>query len=471
MKITSRCVAVLAVLLCFPSWASHWGQPPVPQDDREFFVDESKLPFDSLPGTDTETSWGVLKGAGYLIEVPADWNGDLVMYTHGFRGTGEELTVDAPPLPMRAYLVANGFAWAASSYTKNYYDVVAGVESTNELVRYFRRNIAKPDRTFMTGFSMGGHVIGAAVEQYPNVACPEGRRGRLCRRIANLLGRLSGGVKYDGAVPFCGVMGDLDLFNYFADFAFGAETNAGIMSQFPPPDDYFTSVFPFVIGGLFTDFPNGLTAAGQQHKELTRVLSGGDRPGFDAAYPFWSENLLFGLFGDSTLDVDGILSGPFYDNIGKIYQFDADPALTAAEQAFNDNIIRMAKPRSVNRERFLKLERVPIIEGRLAVPVVSVHTLGDLFVPFSMQQIYAREAQQRHRSRYLVSRATRAIGHCEFSGEELVGSFASMVDWVDTGVRPAGDAVLDPDAVANPAFGCEFSDGAVFSRGAFPACP
>jgi dienelactone hydrolase len=29
-------------------------------------------------------------------------------------------------------------------------------------VRYFEHNVADPDRTFITGFSMGGHVIGAA---------------------------------------------------------------------------------------------------------------------------------------------------------------------------------------------------------------------------------------------------------------------------------------------------------------------
>ena len=101
---------------------------------------------------------------------------------------------------------------------------------------------------------------------------------------------------------------------------------------------------------------------------------------------------------------------------------------------------------------------------------MSTHTTGDLFVPFSMEQIYAREAAGFGLSQNLVSRATRAIGHCEFSGQELVESFSDMVTWVNTGVRPAGDNILDPANVAAPLFGCQFSRGTTASRPLAP-CP
>ena len=35
-------------------------------------------------------------GASYRIEVPPNWNGTLVMFAHGFRGTGTEVWVDDP---------------------------------------------------------------------------------------------------------------------------------------------------------------------------------------------------------------------------------------------------------------------------------------------------------------------------------------------------------------------------------------
>jgi hypothetical protein len=56
-------------------------------------------------------------------------------------------------------------------------------------------------------------------------------------------------------------------------------------------------------------------------------------------------------------------------------------------------------------------------------------------------------------NRNRVAQAGRA------SGEEE-GRFLDLVSWVETGVKPAGDDVLDPTEVANPLFGCNFTQGA-----------
>ena len=138
---------------------------------------------------------------------------------------------------------------------------------------------------------------------------------------------------------------------------------------------------------------------------------------------------------------------------------DGDPELSNEELVLNDTIIRIAADIGVNDFRRGRLERVPVISGKIDIPVVSVHTLGDMFVPFSMQQIYARRVAQRGNSDWLVSRAVRDVGHCAFSPAELVEAFADMVQWVDTGVKPAGDAILDPEVVAQPDFGCQFTRG------------
>ena len=39
-----------------------------------------------IQGAPTTVRQGVHQHAGYIIEVPAQWNGDLVMWTHGYRG-------------------------------------------------------------------------------------------------------------------------------------------------------------------------------------------------------------------------------------------------------------------------------------------------------------------------------------------------------------------------------------------------
>ena len=123
-------IALLPVFLF--AWGSAFaGKPP------GYFVDESKLPFTALPGA--TAYWGVHTGAGYRIEVPDNWNGVLVVWAHGFRGTGLELTVDNHPL--RDFLIPSGYAWAASSYRRNDYDVTSGVQDTHALTKHFNGNL------------------------------------------------------------------------------------------------------------------------------------------------------------------------------------------------------------------------------------------------------------------------------------------------------------------------------------------
>ncbi len=57
-----------------------------------------------------------------------------------------------------------------------------------------------------------------------------------------------------------------------------------------------------------------------------------------------------------------------------------------------------------------------------------------------------------------MQRATRDFGHCTFTPTELVTTFVDLVSWVEGGLKPAGDNVLDPAAVAAPNFGCTYTD-------------
>lgn len=148
---------------------------------------------------------GVLGGAGYRIEKPINWNGKLVLWAHGYRGTGLELTVDDHPL--RQFLLAQGYAWAASSYGKNAYDPAQGAKDTHALTQFFGNRFGRPSRTYITGASMGGHVTGIVAEQYRQ--------------------------SYDSAMPICGVLGDYELFDFFLDLNVGAQTLSGVGKQYP----------------------------------------------------------------------------------------------------------------------------------------------------------------------------------------------------------------------------------------------
>ena len=155
--------------------------------------------------------------------MPANWNGDLVVWAHGFRGTGLELTVDNHPL--RALLIPLGFAWAASSYSRNDYDVSSGVQTTHALVKRLNGLIGNPRRVYLTGASMGGHVAAVSIEQYPNT--------------------------YDAALLTCGVLGDYELFDYFLDFNVAAQQLGTGASSFPvDPVQYIGVTVPQIKANL-----------------------------------------------------------------------------------------------------------------------------------------------------------------------------------------------------------------------------
>jgi hypothetical protein len=103
-----------------------------------------------------------------------------------------------------------------------------------------------------------------------------------------------------------------------------------------------------------------------------------------------------------------------------------------------------------------------VISGDIDIPVVTLHNLGDLFVPVHNEINYAERVAANGNSELLVQRAIRGVVHCDFTGAELGTAFLDLVNWVENGVKPAGDDWLDPDAVADPDFGCTFTDGAHF---------
>ncbi|WP_423200420.1 Alpha/beta hydrolase [Cupriavidus sp. H19C3] len=432
-----------------PGGGSSQPDPPVvqpeevrAQDSRVFTVNEASLPFAALAATpDTDRWWGVLEGAGYRIEVPRNWNGMLVMYAHGYAGTGAALTGASPTI--RAHLVAQGYAWAASSFSRNYYDVRAGVEDTNALALAFvdiaRQNgrvLSAPSRTYIVGTSMGGHVAAAAVD-------------------AETLETANHKVRYNGAVPMCGVLGDTELYDYFGAYQIAAQQLAGLpVTSWPAAN--WAQIAPTVQAALFTSFPTATTPQGDKLKAIVKHLTGGERPMFDEGFAGSMTATAWGTFGrDGT--INGILNRDGYDTRHIVYQFDSDPALSPVEQVFNDAAYRLTPDPEANRLRRDGLRWFPKTNARIGVPVVTLHTLGDMYVPFSMEQIYKRRALAAGTSQWLVQRAIRGVSHCDFTDAEQVDAFQAMVNWEQNGIKPDGDDVLDAAAVAQPTFGCRFS--------------
>ena len=389
-----------------------------------------------VQGRQTRVLQGVHQHAAYDVEVPPRWNGELVMWAHGYRGTGTVLTVDTPSFGLRQKLLDQGYAWAASSYARNDYDVATGVTTTHGLATYAARLIGqRAKRVYVAGVSMGGHVIGRSLEQYPRF--------------------------YDGALPMCGVLGDQKLFDFFLGYNLVAQDLADVPA-YPFPADYLTAKVPGIqqalgLAGLTptNDSTNGL---GKQLRAVTTNLSGGERPGATQAFAIWKDF----LFTLGTPDNGGSLSrnaGRVAQNLGTRYRPDVPVDVNAS-------VLRVAA-RDQFARRTNQLTQIPRIQGRPRVPTLTLHGLGDLFVPFSMEQIYRREVDRNGQGNLLVQRAVREAEHCEFTPNEVGRAWDDLTTWVESRdrrghgrrvARPAGDDVLTRAAVASATYGCRFTD-------------
>lgn len=452
-----RVIAALLVLVLVPIMVVGHGdaqdrperppRPTVPEPAPPivYTVDESTLPFEPVAGfEDSQREWGVLRNAGWRAEIPANWNGELVMWTHGFRGSGTDLYFNPEEVPFREYLLENGYAWAASTYSKNDYAVGTAVVDTLRLARYFGRKVADQpaSRVYISGASMGGHIAAAAIERNP--------------------------FFYDGAMPVCGVLGDYELFDFFLDFNVAASQIALGASEFPNTPDYAVSTAQDIKAALESvpgGWPVALNEKGEALKQLTELRSGGDRPNFDEAWFFWNSfpefgssipgNFLFDLGGgDGSVGEETKVA---VTNTDVYYETDLVPGPSnAIEEDLNANVARVSLDRGARING--RQSASPQLMGRLNVPVLTMHNLGDLFVPFHMETHYEQTVAARGRSHLLVQRAIRGSNHCGFTTAEYVQGFSDLVNWVENGVRPDGDAIGDPAAVAAAEFGCRFTD-------------
>ncbi len=450
--------------------------PPVrPHDTRHFTVDVGALPFEAVADSTVHTDrwWGVEGGAGYRVEVPEHWNGRLVMYAHGYRGNGDTLTPAAPHA--RRELIEAGYAWAASSYSANNYDVRAGIEDTNALALAFTRiarangrALAAPERIYIIGHSMGGHIAAAAVE-------------------AETLASERHKVRYAGAMPMCGVLADFELFNYYAAYSLAAQKLSGEGAvEFPAA--HWDERAPKIIGRLFASFPSDQapttpivirdTPEARELKAIVMNLSGGERPVFEQGFALSSNASAWFALGLDT-SASGLLLHRPQSTEHVTYRFSSAAAPTEEELAFNRSMPRIVPEPDANPRQPGALRYVPLTNGEISVPVLTLHNLGDVFVPFRMEQVYRERVEKHGNGRFLVQRAIRSPLHCDFTAAEEDAGFRALVAWVEHGTRPAGDEVTNASTLADPGYGCAFTDNRTGSedgregelRATMPACP
>ena len=114
------------------------ARKPGPHDARKDFV-PAPANFDFKPLADSSVAtdrWsGVLSQAAHRIEVPQAWNAAVVLYAHGYAGTGKSLVVQDPPI--RRYWSRTATPGPPPAPAPTTTTLRAGVEDTNALALAF----------------------------------------------------------------------------------------------------------------------------------------------------------------------------------------------------------------------------------------------------------------------------------------------------------------------------------------------
>jgi pimeloyl-ACP methyl ester carboxylesterase len=379
------------------------GVTPVPCPTQEWQLGDPT--FEAVAGA--KAFFGKYDGGIYRVEIPEKWNGEFVLYAHGFVSNGGQngsnLRVGNDPI--REHLIQNGFAWAASSYRCNGYVPGQGLVDTIALTDIFTKanDGRAPQRTYLTGTSMGGHVTLLGMQEFP--------------------------TSFAGGLAMCPA--GSELFDYFAAVSAAAEVITGVQ---------FSRETLQQDAARITDIvgkPPEYTDKGHALASVEIQISGGARPfameglnsRFNANYAT-SQTVLVGIDtpGNRAVDTARV-------------KYAIDPGLGISAEELNAKARRKApdmQARSANGQ----YEEVVPFDGKIERPLLTMHGTGDLFVPVLVEQGLKRAVSAAGNDRLLVQRLYRIGNHCQFSQPEMIRAFDDLVKWVRDGVKPEGDDVL-----------------------------
>jgi len=378
------------------------GVTPVPCPDQPWQMAEAR--FDALPAA--KAFFGQYDGGLYRIEIPENWNGELVLYAHGYApNTGTNgSTLRVGNSPVREHLIQNGYAWAASSYRCNGYVPGQGLLDTMALTDLFTKtnNGRVPQRVYLTGTSMGGHITLLGMHEFPTT--------------------FAGGLAMCPAGP--------ELFDFFAATAGAAEVITGVQLKLDTMQADLAKMND-ILGK-----PPDYTEKGRQLASVEIQISGGPRP-------FAAEGLASGGRFAGNISGAALAGSTTPTNRAAMtthikYAIDDDLGLTA--DALNKGARRKAIDAAFRNPKGPYDEVVPF-DGKLERPVLTMHGTGDLFVPIFLEQVLKRAVEASGKQQLLTQRIYRIAGHCGFSQPEMIRAFDDLTTWVKQGTKPEGDEV------------------------------
>ncbi|TMQ65878.1 MAG: hypothetical protein E6K77_01880 [Candidatus Eisenbacteria bacterium] len=335
-------------------------------------------------------------GAHYVISVPETWNGDLVLYAHGYTAPifpvgippGEEPLVEG----LRTIALQGGFAFAYSSYSQTGLGLQDAAQRTAQLSNLFASLVGPQRRTFLIGASFGGLVSLKLVEKYPE--------------------------RYAGLLTLCGLVG-------------GVRAEIDYISNVRVLFDYF---YPGVLRGSLYELPADFDITRDIVDTVSVAILKNPQPAIamtqitQTPIPFsdgpqLGQSIIQALVLQA-VEVEDLLDRTHgqgsFDNTQTVYTGDLPPELLADVNA------RVARYSDGPFARHF-LDRYYEPTGDLRVPVVSLHTSLDPVVPIFHETIYRSLVEAQGQAANLHQTTVARYGHLAFTPEEIVGGFQQMI--------------------------------------------
>jgi hypothetical protein len=387
-------------------------------------------PLSSANATSGHFTGTLPDGSTWVADVPARWNGTLLLYSHGF---GPLIAQDAPNPAVGAALLARGYALAGSSYAPgSLWALGSAVDDQLGTAAAVRALIGRPRYTIAVGTSMGG-LVSALLDE----------TGRV-----------------DGALTTCGIVaGGADLHNYQlnAEYALVALLAPGQSIQLT---DYATPDAANATGARLTQLirdaqatPAGrariaLAAAlfnqstwfageakpapgdfAEQQAQQYEWLTTGNVVNFVVGGRYWIE---LAAGGDSgwTAGVDFarlLRTSSHLPQVRALYR--------SAGLDLRADVATLTRGAVIERDpaALTWMRRTSVPTGRLRAPELNIHTISDQLVPVEQQNRYARRVGEAHSSALLRQAYVDRAGHCNFTTAELVAAVNAIRHRVITG--------------------------------------
>jgi len=343
------------------------------------------------------------------------WNGDLVVYAHGYVAPTEPIAIPEDQLTIppgdpdgiSIPAMANGldFAFAVTSYRVNGLAVTQGIADLMDLVRVFKTTHSEPNRVYLVGPSEGGLITALAVEQRPNV--------------------------FDGGLSACGPVGSFwAQINYWGD----------VRVLF---DYFFPDVIPGspvkiperVIKNWETRYKGRIERALRKNPHATARLLKVARVPVDPADPDSGVEALVQLLWYNVFATnDGVrkLGGQPYDNLLRYYRGSDN------DWRLNRDVARFrADPAAI-----AEIKAHYATSGQLGGPLVTFHTLRDPIVPYWHEPLYRFKINAKGSGALHTNIPGLRYGHCNLTPAGVLAVFALLVYKVTGNELPDVERVL-----------------------------